>query len=84
MYVFYEKYKNVYPCMKRKCEPVDCENGGIYGSTKDSNELLAVIDFYKEAISIVKNMTSEELNKKNAFKFLIKIDKVVAKKYCLI
>jgi hypothetical protein len=66
--------------MKRKCEPVDCD-GYV---TNDSNELLAVIDFYKEVISTVRNMTSEELNKKNAFKFLIKIDKKVAKKYSLV
>jgi hypothetical protein len=80
MYVFFETRNTIYPCMKRKCEPVDCD-GYV---TNDSNELLAVIDFYKEVISTVRNMTSEELNKKNAFKFLIKIDKKVAKKYSLV
>ena len=78
MYVF-QVNNYIYPCIKRYCEPVACNY-----ATEDSNELKAVIDFYKETINIIKNMTSKELNKKNTFKFLIKIDKVVAKKYGLI
>lgn len=79
MYVFLVNAYTYYPCLKRKCEPVNC-----YYATEDSNELKTVIDFYKEAISTINDMTSNELNKKNTFKFLIKIDKVVAKKCGLI
>jgi hypothetical protein len=67
-----------YPCMARKCEPLSC-----YSSLKDEPELKAVIEFYEKAIKRVKSMTEEELNKKDAFDFLIKIDKEVAEKYSI-
>jgi hypothetical protein len=78
MYVFYVT-DCTYPCMRRKCEPIDC-----YYATEDTNELKAVIELYKRAIKKVDSMTSEELNKRNAFKFLIKMDEEVAKEFCLV
>jgi hypothetical protein len=79
MYVFYDTDCIYYPCMKRYCEPIDC-----YYATEDTNDLKAVIEFYKRAIKKVDSMTSEELNKRNAFKFLIKMDEEVAKEFCLV
>lgn len=79
MYIFYKGNDNWYPCMKRRCSPIDCDD-----STEDLNELKAVIDFYEEAINTVECMTTSQLNEPKAFYFLIKIDKLVAKKYCLV
>jgi hypothetical protein len=80
MYVFQKDYTDWFPCMRRRCSPIDCEGE----MTEDLNELKAVIDFYEEAIGIVKSMSAEQLNEPKAFMFLIKIDKLVAKKYCLV
>ena len=60
-------------------EPIDC-----YYATEETNELKAVIELYKRAIKKVDSMTSEELNKRNAFRFLIKMDEEVAKEFCLV
>jgi hypothetical protein len=69
-----------FPCKKRKCEPIDCNWESYYLGTK---KLPAVIEFYEEVIEIVKTMTSRQMNKVDAFKFLIDIDNKVAKKYKL-
>jgi len=80
MYIFYRGNDNWYPCMKRRCTPIDCDGS----MTEDLNELKAVIRFYEEAIEIVKGMTVEQLNEPQAFVFLIKIDKLCAKEFCLV
>jgi hypothetical protein len=67
-----------YSCMSRRCKPVDCDD-----YTKDINELKAVIKLYEDAIATVQKMTSKELNAPKAFYFLIKIDKLVAKEFCV-
>jgi|ERR1035437_6364276 hypothetical protein len=72
--------KQIYPCKSRKCEPIDCKWESYYLGTK---KLPAVIEFYEEAIKVIKTMTSRQMNKANAFKFLIDIDNNVAKKYKL-
>jgi hypothetical protein len=79
MHVFHKYSFDLYFCLYRKCEPINCNK-----NTKNTNELKAVIDFYKEAIATVQKMTEEQLNKPRSFSFLIKIDKLVAKKYCLV
>ena len=63
------------PCMNRKCYPIECEDH----YSKD--ELDAVIEFYKQAIKVVKTMTAEQVQKEDAFKFLIEIDKEVFKQF---
>ncbi|MFA5207444.1 MAG: hypothetical protein WC428_02190 [Candidatus Paceibacterota bacterium] len=83
MHVFHKSYEHggdFYSCITRKCKPVNCEED----YTKDTNELKAVIDLYEEAINTVEGMTASQLNEPKAFMFLIKIDKLVAKKYCLV
>jgi hypothetical protein len=79
MFVF-QNSMDWFPCMKRRCSPIDCDGD----MTEDLNELKAVIDFYEEAINTVESMTASQLNESKAFMFLIKIDKLVAKKYCLV
>ena len=82
MHVFHRGNKydfDFYSCMSRRCTPVDCDS-----MTKDTNELKAVIELYEQAIAKVESMTSEELNAPKAFSFLIKIDKLVAKEFCLV
>ena len=69
-----------YPCKHRKCEPIDCFWESYFLGTK---KIPAVIEFYEEAIKVVKTLTSRQMNKKDAFKFLINIDNNVAKKYKL-
>ncbi len=69
-----------YPCKNRKCEPVDCTWEISYLGTK---KLPVVIEFYEEAISVVKTMTSRQMNKKDAFKFLLNIDNWIAIKHKL-
>jgi len=69
-----------YPCKHRKCEPIDCKWESYYLGTK---KIPAVIEFYEEVIKVVKTMTSRQMNKANAFKFLINIDINIAKKYKL-
>ena len=63
------------PCMNRKCYPIDCNDK----YTED--ELDAVVEFYKQAIKAVKTMTAEQVKEEGAFKFLIEIDKEVAKQF---
>jgi hypothetical protein len=75
MYIF---DKNDIDCMLRKCAPVYC-----YPHMKMPKRLSAVIEFYEESIKVIKSMTEEQLNVKDAFKFLIDIDNEVAKKYKL-
>ena len=73
MFVFYNtnnKY-NQYPCMNRECELVECDG------SESLAELKRVRKFYKSAISRVKKMSVKQLNEKDAFKFLIKIDQKV-------
>ena len=65
-----------YPCTKRKCKPFSCGH-----NPKNSIKYSKVIEFYEKAIEKVKSMTSKQLNKKDAFKFLIEIDNEVADKY---
>ena len=48
-----------------------------------TKKIPAVIEFYEEVIKVVKTMTSKQMNKDNAFNFLIDIDNNVAKKYKL-
>jgi hypothetical protein len=73
----FNDYENNFPCINRLCRPMSC-----YPFTdNDNSNLLAVIAFYEKAIAKVEKMTEEELNKENAFNFLIKIDEKVAKKY---
>jgi hypothetical protein len=76
MFVFL-KDNDSYPCMERKCEPVNCWG---YGSAEE-DEIKKVIEFYTQAIAVVETMTYKELNEKKAFKFLVKIDRNIAKKY---
>ena len=83
MYVFLKGLDNWYPCMRRKCSPIDCGEDDSY-STEELEELHAVIKFYKEAINVVEGMTAEQLNEPKAFTFLIKIDKLIAKEFCLV
>ena len=59
-------------CLYRKCEPISSNE------KNNINKLEAVKEFYKKAITKVKSMSYIEMNKPNAFKFLIKIDKEVA------
>ena len=66
---------------ERRCKPVDCDDTP-YGD--ESNELKAVVKLYKEAIKVVEGMTTKQLNEPKAFSFLIKIDKLVAKEFCLV
>jgi hypothetical protein len=68
-------------CTNRQCRPVDCEIFYHKGITYP--EIERVIKFYKKAIERVESMTEEQLNKENAFKFLIDIDKEVAEKYSI-
>jgi hypothetical protein len=67
--------KNGFPCLIRKCAPIDCE--GFYYT----GELEAVIEFYELAIKKIESIDNAELIKKDGFKFLVNIDKKVAKKY---
>jgi|ERR1035437_1660775 hypothetical protein len=60
-----------YPCMKRNCEPIDCDG------CETATEIKRVIEFYKEVIKVIKTMSADQLNKVDAFKFLIKIDKKI-------
>ena len=80
MNVFEREQLSPYPCKHRKCEPIDCFWESYFLGTK---KIPAVIEFYEEAIKVVKTLTSRQMNKKDAFKFLINIDNNVAKKYKL-
>lgn len=78
MFVFYFYDGWACPCKNRKCEPVDCRWESSYLGTK---KLEAVIEFYEEVIEKIKTMTNEEVKAEDGFKFLIDIDKKIAKKY---
>ncbi len=74
MHVFH-KQNHHYSCMSRKCEPIHCDGNEIVV------EIKRVTEFYKKAIAVVKTISAEELNEKNAFKFLMKIDKDIYNEY---
>ena len=61
--------------MNRKCAPVDCDAPIV------REYLERVIEFYEAVIKKTARMTAKELNTEEAFKFLVKIDEKVAKKY---
>ena len=63
-------------CLRRKCTPIDSRD-----FFKRSKETKAVIEFYKLLIGRLETMTAKEMNKPNAFKFLIELDNQVANKY---
>jgi hypothetical protein len=63
--------------MNRYCEPVNCTD---YLIEKRKFKIDRVVEFYVQTIEAVKSMTYKELNKKDAFRFLIKIDEEVDKK----
>jgi hypothetical protein len=75
MKVFGKNTDKAFSCMERKCDPVRCD------SFLRSKRLQRVIEFYEKTIEGVKLMTYKQLNKKDAFNFLIKNDEEVAKKY---
>jgi hypothetical protein len=77
----FKKGDKTYPCMNRKCKPVDCLN--IKFNLFTCEELQAVEEFYKEFIEIVKGMKAIDLKDINAFAFLKKLDRKIAKKYNL-
>jgi len=83
MKVFYSN-KGSLPCLYRKCEPIHCSPINQNLSEQKKIKLQAVMEFYKKAITKVKAMTSKEINKRNAFKFLIEIDNKIAEKYHII
>jgi hypothetical protein len=65
-----------YPCMNRKCTPVDCSDAPFA-----EEETKRVKEFYKATINKVVSMTTKELNAKRAFKFLVDIDNKISIKY---
>ncbi len=67
---------NLVGCLDRKCRPVNCREIDY-----DSPKLKAVIEFYEQAILKVEDMKERIMNKKDAFKFLIDIDKEIAIKH---
>jgi hypothetical protein len=73
--------KGSLPCLYRKCEPITCSPVNQNLSELKKTKLKAVMEFYEKAIEIVKTMTYKEINKRNAFKFLIDIDNEVAEKH---
>lgn len=77
----FKSYKGSLPCLYRKCEPIHCSPVNQNLSELKKTKLLAVMEFYEKAIERIKLMTYEEVNKANAFKFLIDIDNEVAQKY---
>ena len=79
MDVFWADGDASFPCVNRKCTPVECEEYGWL-----PGELLAVVEFYNRAINVVSSMSAKELNGPlQSFKFLREIDKQVAKEYGL-
>lgn len=78
MHVFSPEETNL-NCLKRRCIPVDCEDKVYKGHIK----LQAVQEFYEKAIEVVETLSYDELNKANAFRFLLDIDNEVADKYGL-
>jgi len=66
------KGMHCYPCINRKCEPVNCS--GLI--SPDNIDLQRVIKFYKQAIAKIESMSVDAV-RKSSFKFLIKIDKEV-------
>jgi hypothetical protein len=83
MFLFGDSYEHMYPCMNRKCRPVDCE--AIFPMWF-KEDLEKVIEFYEAIIKKVASMTTKELNAEGAFKFLVDIDDKIDKniKYKLI
>lgn len=79
MNIFNPKNKNVYSCMQRRCVPFDSHDK-VY---KKKEKTAAVIEFYDKAIEVVKTKTTAQLNRKNAFQFLVDIDNEVADKHGL-
>jgi hypothetical protein len=70
-----------HPCMNRRCRPVNCYSG--IKISKLNTKLNAVQEFYKKAIKKIKKMTDEEIERKDAFDFLIKLDNKIGDKYGL-
>ena len=86
MFVF--KTSDDLACLDRKCEPMDCRDRFKDLANKKikirmTKQLKAVIEFYDKALQQVWSMTEKDLNKKNAFKFLVDIDNEVGAKYNL-
>jgi hypothetical protein len=75
MYVFDDCDGHIYPCMNRKCVPVDCYDPFV------QEYLEKVIKFYEAIIKKIAGMTAKELNAEGAFKFLVDIDNEIDNKY---
>ncbi len=73
MYIF--KLHHIYPCMDRRCEPIDCLG------EKSLLKLRVVKEYYKRIIAKVNEISEEDLNKENAFQFLMDIDNEIADKH---
>lgn len=69
MYIFVSKNIS-YPCMNRKCHPIDSF------SLNDEIKTKRVIEFYERVIAKIESMTINAV-RKSSFKFLIKIDNEV-------
>jgi hypothetical protein len=79
MNAFWADGDNIFPCMNRKCEPIDCVDNDWL-----PEELQAVIEFYKRAINAIGSRSAKELNEPlQSFIFLREIDRQVAKEYGL-
>ena len=70
-----------FPCMFRRCRPIDSNpNEDKY---RKKERLQAVQEFYERMIEKVQSMSTEELQEKHAFKFLVDLDNEIADKYKL-
>jgi hypothetical protein len=74
------KGEHGYPCMNRKCRPVNCQGYFMDRGLKDKF-LPLDIDFYGRFIKKVETMTDEDMQAPNAWKFLKALDARVYKKH---
>ena len=72
------KGTDAYPCMNRKCRPVDCQ---LLSPIIDK-QLNAVLNFYKKFIKVIENISEEEFQATD-FKFLEDLDSKTAKRHRL-
>jgi len=72
------KGKQRYSCMNRQCRPINCTE------TDKRYYLPLLVDFYERFIKKVEGMTDEQLQAKNAWKFLKALDKRVYNKHLVI
>lgn len=74
------KGEHNYPCMNRKCRPVNCQ--GYFLDIKMRDKFLPLdIDFYERFIRKVETLTDEQIQAPNAWKFLKGIDTRVYNKH---